>query len=62
MVKTQLDLNEAEDKTVKMYKLLYNLKTKEEAIKKMILTFENDIVLKQKEENKNETNWTRKNC
>lgn len=43
MVKIQIDLNEEEDKIVEIYKLVHNLKTKQEAIKKMIRYFKADI-------------------
>ncbi len=39
MVKIQIDLAEPEDKTVEVYKVVNNLKTKEEAIKQMIRHF-----------------------
>ncbi len=44
MVKIQIDLNEMEDKTVEVYKLVNNLKTKQEAIRKMIRYFKVKIV------------------
>lgn len=43
MVKIQLDLSNEEDKMVEMYKLVNNLKTKQEAIKQMIQYFEADV-------------------
>jgi len=43
MVKIQVDLSEDEDKTVEVYKLVNNLKTKQEAIKKMVQFFEAEI-------------------
>lgn len=43
MTKIQIDLNEEEDKIVEIYKLVNNLKTKQEAIKKMINYFEAEI-------------------
>lgn len=43
MTKIQIDLSEAEDKIVEIYKLVKNLKTKEEAIKKMIMYFEAEV-------------------
>ena len=43
MVKIQIDLSDHEDKTVEVYKLVNNLKTKQEAIKRMIQYFEADI-------------------
>ena len=39
MVKIQIDLSEIENKTVDVYKLVNNLRTKEEAIKQMIKYF-----------------------
>ena len=44
MVKIQIDLSEKEDKTVEAYKLVYGLKTKEEAIKRMISYFKVKII------------------
>ena len=44
MVKIQIDLSEFEDKTVDMYKLVNNLKSKEEAIKSMIKFFKVKVV------------------
>ncbi len=44
MVKIQIELSELEDKTVEVYKLVNNLKTKEEAIKKIIRYFKVKIV------------------
>ena len=43
MVKIQIDLTEEEDRIVEMYKLTNRLKTKGEAIKKMITIFEAEI-------------------
>ncbi len=43
MVKIQIELSEEEDKIVEVYKLVHKLKTKQEAIKNMILHFEVDI-------------------
>ena len=43
MVKIQLDLSKEEDKIVEVYKLVNELKTKQEAIKQMISYFEADI-------------------
>ena len=43
MTKIQIDLDEEEDKIVEIYKLVNNLKTKQEAIKKMVRYFEADI-------------------
>ena len=39
MTKIQVNLSEKEDKIVEIYKLVNDLKTKEEAIKKMISKF-----------------------
>ena len=36
MAKMQLDLSKEEDKIVEVYKLVHDLKTKQEAIKRMI--------------------------
>jgi len=44
MTKIQIDLSEAEDKIVEVYKLVHNLKTKEEAIKQMIRYFKVKII------------------
>jgi hypothetical protein len=44
MTKIQIDLSEAEDKIVEVYKLVHNLKTKEEAIKQMVRFFKVKIV------------------
>ena len=52
MEKIQIDLSEDEDRIVEIYKLVSNLKTKQEAIKKMVTYFEADIKpknLKEKE-------------
>lgn len=43
MVKIQIDLSAEEDKIVEIYKLVNNLKTKQEAIKQMIRFFEADV-------------------
>ncbi len=43
MVKIQVDLDKEEDKTVEIFKLVNSLKTKQEAIKKMIKYFKADI-------------------
>jgi flavoprotein len=43
MVKIQIELSEEEDKIVEIYKLVNKLKTKQEAIKNMIIHFEVDI-------------------
>ena len=52
MTKIQIDLSEEESKIVEIYKLVNNLKTKQEAIKKMVKYFKADI--KPKNLNKNE--------
>ena len=44
MTKIQVDLSEVEDKIVEVYKLVHNLKTKEEAIKEMVKYFKVKIV------------------
>ncbi|MBN1175071.1 DUF2683 family protein [Candidatus Woesearchaeota archaeon] len=43
MVKIQLDLSPEEDKAVEIYKLVNGLKTKQEAIKKIIKHFEVEV-------------------
>ncbi|MBT4377143.1 DUF2683 family protein [archaeon] len=43
MVKIQIDLDKEEDKIVEIYKLVNNLKTKQDAIKKMVSYFKADI-------------------
>ena len=43
MVKMLIDLSKDEDKIVEMYKLVHELKTKQEAIKQMIKYFQADI-------------------
>ena len=43
MVKIQIDLSEEEDKIVEIYKLVHQLKTKQEAIKEMVKYFKADI-------------------
>lgn len=43
MVKIQIDLSEEEDRIVEIYKLTNRLKTKQEAIKKMVKFFEAEI-------------------
>jgi len=43
MVKIQIDLSAEEDKIVEVYKLMNNLKTKQEAIKDMVHYFEAEI-------------------
>jgi len=44
MTKIQIDLSETEDKIVEAYKLVYNLKTKEDAIKQMVKYFKVKII------------------
>lgn len=44
MVKIQIDLTNNEDKIVETFKLVYSLKTKQEAIKQMIRYFKVKIV------------------
>jgi|BioPla2DNA2_1021312.scaffolds.fasta_scaffold229492_1 hypothetical protein len=43
MAKIQIDLSPEEDKIVEVYKLVHNLKTKQEAIKRMIKYFKVEI-------------------
>jgi len=43
MAKIQINLSNEEDKIVEIYKLVHDLKTKEEAIKLMIRYFEAEI-------------------
>lgn len=43
MVKILLDLSDDEDKIVEVYKLMNNLKTKQDAIKEMIRYFQVEI-------------------
>ncbi len=43
MAKIQVDLSPEEDKIVEVYKLMHNLKTKQEAIKRMIKYFKVEI-------------------
>jgi uncharacterized coiled-coil DUF342 family protein len=43
MTKIQIDLTEEEDKIVEIYKLVNNLNTKQEAIKKMVKYFKAEI-------------------
>ncbi|MFC1753242.1 hypothetical protein ACFL96_07585 [Thermoproteota archaeon] len=43
MVKILVDLAEDEDKTVEVYKIVNGLKSKQEAIKKMIQHFEAEV-------------------
>ena len=44
MAKIQIDLSDKESKIVEAYKLVYELKTKQEAIKQMISFFKVKIV------------------
>ncbi|MCX8178259.1 MAG: DUF2683 family protein [Candidatus Aenigmarchaeota archaeon] len=44
MTKIQIDLSENEDKIVEVYKIINNLKSKEEAIKDMIKYFKVKII------------------
>jgi hypothetical protein len=46
MVKIQINLSDKEDKIVEIYKIVNNLKTKEEAIKNMVNYFEVNITPK----------------
>lgn len=43
MPKIQIDLTEEEDKIVEIYKLVNDLKTKQEAIRKMVKYFKAEI-------------------
>lgn len=43
MTKIQIDLDQEEDKIVEIYKLVNNLNTKSEAIKKMVRYFKAEI-------------------
>jgi len=43
MVKIQIDLDDEEDRVVEIYKLVNNLKTKQDAIKKMVMYFEAEV-------------------
>jgi len=43
MAKIQIDLSKEEDKIVEVYKLVHDLKTKQEAIKQMVRYFEAEI-------------------
>lgn len=43
MTKIQIDLSAEEDRIVEIYKLMNKLKTKEEAIKKMVTYFEAEV-------------------
>jgi len=51
MVKIQLNLSEDEDRLVEVYKVVNGLKSKEEAIKKMIRFFEVRITPKNVDKN-----------
>ena len=52
MVKILIDLSMDEDKIVEIYKLVNNLKTKQDAVKRMVRYFE--VNVKPKNLNKNE--------
>lgn len=43
MAKIQIELSKEEDKIVEVYKLVHDLKSKQDAIKQMISYFEADI-------------------
>jgi hypothetical protein len=43
MVKILIDLSKEEDKVVEVFKLVHELKTKQEAVKQMIRYFQADI-------------------
>lgn len=43
MTKILVDLSEKEDRVVEIYKLVHNLKTKQDAIKQMVVYFEAEI-------------------
>ncbi len=43
MAKIQIELSKEEDKIVEIYKLVHNLKSKQEAIKQMVRYFEAEI-------------------
>jgi len=51
MTKIQVNLSDKEDKIVEIYKLVNDLKTKEEAIKKMILKFNVNVAVNLSEKN-----------
>lgn len=51
MVKILIDLSEEEDKIVEVYKLVNNLKTKQDAIKQMVKYFEVNITPKNLKKN-----------
>jgi len=50
LVKLQVDLSEEEDKIVEIYKLVNDLKTKQDAVKQMIRYFKADIKPKKMKE------------
>jgi len=43
MTKIQVDLDQEEDRIVEIYKLVNNLNTKQEAIRKMVRYFEAEV-------------------
>ena len=51
MAKIQINLSDKEGKIVEIYKLVNDLKTKEEAIKKMILKFNVNVAVNLSEKN-----------
>ena len=51
MTKIQIDLSEKEDKIVEIFKLVNNFKTKEEAIKKMIIKFNVNVAINLSDQN-----------
>lgn len=51
MVKIQVDLSKDEDKIVEIFKLVYGLKTKQEAIRLMVKHFNIDITPKHLKKN-----------
>jgi hypothetical protein len=46
MVLIQVELSDAEDRIVEIYKLVHRLKSKEDAIKKMVQYFEAEVTPK----------------
>jgi hypothetical protein len=44
MTKIQINLSESEDKIVEVYKIVYGLNTKEEAIKQMVSYFKVKVI------------------
>ena len=44
MTKIQINLSESEDKIVEVYKIVYGLNTKEEAIKRMVSYFKVRVI------------------